>query len=172
MSDSRSALRWIYGAVALLVLTLDQGVKQLVVATLELAERIQLIPGFVALLHTRNTGGAFGLLRGIPEGLRWIVFLAVPAAILLLIVGYSLRTPPRPATPQVALALILGGALGNFLDRLRLGYVVDFVLLHWRDSGLEWPAFNVADSSILVGVGMLCLHLTREEWGERKRKRA
>jgi signal peptidase II len=172
MSDSRSALRWIYGALALLILILDQGVKQLVVATLDLSERVQLVPGFLALLHTRNTGGAFGILRGIPEGMRWIVFLAVPAVILVLVVWYSLRTPPRPATPQVALALILGGAVGNFLDRLRLGYVVDFVLLHWRDSGLEWPAFNVADSCILVGVFMLCLHLAREEWGERRKERS
>ena len=166
MATSARGLRSLYGMIALTSLVLDQATKLWVVTALQGGERLPVIPDLFFLTNIRNTGGAFGLFRTLPEGTRKIFFLLLPAVILAALVVVSLRSPARPVVFQVALALILGGALGNFVDRLRLEYVVDFLLFHWRDTWLRWPAFNLADSCISVGVGLLLLCQLRPEGKE------
>ena len=136
---------------------LDQVTK--LVALDRLAERapVHVIDGFLALTLVRNPGLAFGLLAGIPAGWRWVVALLSVGALVIL-VRVALRVLPRGGWPDHgAIGLIFGGALGNLIDRARFGAVVDFVDVYYR--GWHWPAFNVADSAITVGVALLALRL-------------
>lgn len=157
------SLRLGFLGVAVTGLVLDQLTKWWVLVELAPGGPIRVIPGFFTLSFHRNPGGAFGLFRNLDDGARNIIFLLVPLIIVGVIVVWSLRMATRPLWPQIALALILGGALGNMLDRLRFGYVVDFLYFHWRDTGYSWPAFNVADSLICTGVAMLILHIFTED---------
>jgi len=140
------------GAVALL----DQATKYLVRTSLDLHERIALIDGYLALLHGRNPGMGFGVLSDAPIPHQWAVLSFVAMAASVAIVFFLRGLPARPRAPRVAMGLILGGAAGNLVDRVRLGYVTDFVHLSWR--GYSWPDFNVADSAITVGAVLLVVH--------------
>jgi signal peptidase II len=134
-------------AVAVLVILADQVTKAAVKRSLGGGETISLLGGGVVLEYARNTGAAFSLFRagGLPLA---IVAIVVSAGILI----YYRRTSTAPLLVRIALGLILGGAIGNLTDRIRLGYVVDFIDLRW------WPVFNVADSCIVVGVALLVVH--------------
>jgi signal peptidase II len=140
-------------ATAAFVFVADQATKALVVASLDYGERVDVIGDFVQLWHLRNTGAAFSLLPG-------ATWLFVPVTILALgMVGYFHRQfRDRGPWIHVLLGVILGGALGNLTDRVRLGYVVDFVSVGIGD--LRWPAFNVADPSVVIGIGLLVVYLT------------
>jgi signal peptidase II len=151
---------WPWG-LAIAVVALDQATKVAVVAAIPPHRAVELIPGLLNLVHAHNYGAAFGLLN---SGAGWQVGLL--AAVAVAVIGglsvwlYRLgRT--EPAT-RLALALILGGALGNLIDRVRLGYVVDFIDVHWKQA-YHYPAFNVADSGITVGAVLLVILLIREE---------
>ncbi|NVM56916.1 MAG: signal peptidase II [Desulfobacterales bacterium] len=137
-----------------ITVVVDQVTKEIVMHMFSVHESLEVIPGFFALTHIRNTGGAFGLLAGEATPSRTIFFLAVSCLALGII--FCIYTRMGPGKPWVAgpLAMIFGGALGNLIDRLRFGEVVDFVDLHIGSA--HWPAFNVADSAISVGVGILC----------------
>jgi signal peptidase II len=139
------------------VVVLDQLTKMVVLRHLAPGTHIDIIEGFVTLTLVMNPGLAFGLLGGVPQGWRWIVGLLSVAALIVL-ARVALRVLPT-GTPldHVAIGLIFGGAIGNLIDRLRFGAVVDFVDLHAR--GYHWPAFNVADSAISVGVVILAFRL-------------
>jgi signal peptidase II len=137
------------GAVVLAVMVLDQATKALVRSSIAPGDRRELLPGAVSFVHVRNRGVAFGFLGG--GGLP--VLLVTFAALALLIV-YFARHPDRRLL-WLPTGLLLGGALGNLLDRLRQGYVTDFV--HFP----HWPSFNVADMSITFGVIALVLVLDR-----------
>jgi len=114
--------------------------------------------------YAENSGAAFGMFRTMPEGFRNGFFLLVSLAAIFFILWYYRKLRPEQRWLQVALAFVLTGAVGNFIDRLARGYVVDFIQWHWWNRpDLYWPTFNVADSLIVVGVGMLLLHP-----GERK----
>jgi signal peptidase II len=143
----------ILAATAALVFIADQATKAWIVATLDYGDRVQVIGDFVWLWHLRNTGAAFSLLPG-------AVWLFVPVTILALgMVAYFHRQfRERGPWIHVLLGVILGGALGNLVDRVRLGYVVDFVSVGIGD--LRWPAFNVADPSVVIGIGILVIYLT------------
>lgn len=154
--------RLAYLAVALGVLLLDQVTKLWVIMEFHPLQTRGVIPGLFTLVYNRNTGGAFGLFRNLSDGPRSLIFISVPCAIIVVILVWAFRSPTRPAVPQVGLAFILGGAMGNMLDRIRFGYVVDFLLFHLGRTGWQWPAFNVADSFITLGVGVLLLHLFLE----------
>ncbi len=137
--------------MTLVLVGLDQLTKALAVAYIGPRGRVQVIPGFFDLVLWKNTGAAFGSLAGLP-GARWllvavtIVALAVAAWLALGKFGGSRGT-------LLAIGLICGGAVGNLIDRLRLGVVIDFVLLYY--DRWYWPAFNLADAAITVGgVGM------------------
>lgn len=145
--------------VAALVAALDQWSKLAVVQAYGLFEGKEVIPGFFNLIHVRNTGVAFSMFSGMDP--RWSVPLLAGATLLAVagVVFYLGLLPARPAT-QAALGLVLGGAVGNLVDRVRLGYVIDFLDLY-RGS-FHWPAFNVADIAISAGVVLLAIETFRE----------
>ncbi len=125
-----------------------------------------LSPDYLRIRYAENTGAAFGLFRGLPPAARGLLFHLVSLGAVVLITLYYLRlssTAPEERFARIGLALVLGGALGNYLDRLARGFVVDFVEAHWHERA-TWPSFNVADSCIVVGVGLLLLDgLVRRE---------
>jgi signal peptidase II len=109
--------------------------------------------------YVENPFAAFGLFGTVPDRLRYPLFIAVTVAAVVFVLGAYRKLEERQRWDQVALALILAGALGNFCDRLAHGYVIDFIEWHWWNRpDLRWPTFNVADSSLVVGVAMLLLH--------------
>ena len=148
-------LRWL--ALSAGVLLFDQMTKELVRARLPLHDSQEIVPGLFNLTHVTNRGALFGLLHDLPDPWRAMLFTIVPFAAILLILCFQGRTAATDRLAHGGLALILGGAAGNFLDRLRLGYVVDFLDVFIGPH--HWPAFNVADASICVGVGLLILDL-------------
>ena len=143
----------ILAVTAVLIYIADQVTKALVVASLDVGERVRVIGDFVWLWHLRNTGAAFSLLPG-------AIWLFVPITIVALgMVAYFHRQfRDRGPWIHVILGAVLGGTLGNLTDRLRFGYVVDFVSVGIGD--LRWPAFNVADPSVVLGIGLLVIYLT------------
>jgi phosphatidylglycerol:prolipoprotein diacylglycerol transferase len=141
------------------IVLLDQGTKALVVRSLPLHGYVPLVDGLLSLSHVRNRGAAFGILSDWDLPYQTLLLSALSLGALLAIAYYFVRLPAAARLPRVALALVLGGAVGNLLDRLRLGYVVDFVHVYWRDH--QWPDFNVADSAITVGVTLLVLDILR-----------
>jgi signal peptidase II len=142
-------------AIGAAVVVLDQIVKLLALERLTLGVPVTVVPGLIALTLVMNTGLAFGLLAGVPVGWRWIVgLLSVLALVILLRIALRIL-PSGGWREQTAMGLIFGGAIGNLIDRVRFGAVVDFVDVHFR--GWHWPAFNVADSAITMGVAVLVL---------------
>jgi signal peptidase II len=146
------------------VVVLDQVTKALVSRSMDLHEYVPVIDGILSLSHVRNQGAAFGVLSnaGLPH--QPVLLSAVSLVALAAIAVYFVRLPASARMPRIALALVLGGAIGNLVDRVRLGYVVDFVHVFWRDH--VWPDFNVADSAITVGVALLVLDVLRSRRGE------
>ena len=148
-------LRLGYGLCATVVLILDQWSKWFAETALLYGEPVVVAPWLNWLL-IYNQGAAFSFLAGAGGWQRWLfLLLAVVVSSFLTVALWRLRAADRLL--GLAYSCIVGGALGNLLDRARLGYVVDFVQLHYR--GYYWPAFNVADSAITVGVGLWCWHL-------------
>jgi signal peptidase II len=141
---------------ALLLGAVDQATKVWTVRTLTLYEPRELLHGFFGLVHVRNTGVAFSLLSNLDS--RWVHPFLILATMLAVgaLLAYIAYLPCRGAAP-VGLGLILGGAIGNLIDRARLGYVVDFLDLYWR--GHHWPTFNVADVGVSVGVVLLLIDM-------------
>ena len=138
------------------ILLVDQVTKGLVTQRFSLHENLEVIPGFFYLTHIRNTGGAFGLLAGEASRLRTGLFFAISCLALGFIFYLYTRIPSGKPWLNAGLAMTFGGALGNLIDRLRFGEVVDFLDFHIGT--LHWPAFNVADSAISVGVGIFCFY--------------
>jgi signal peptidase II len=141
--------------IAALVVVLDQITKLRIASTMLRGESRQIVGDFVRLTYVHNDGAAFGL----SLGGRWS-FIAVTVVVIAFIIFFYVRSE-KTLTARWALALILGGAVGNLADRLRLGEVVDF--LHLSVAGWSWPIFNVADIAVSVGVGLLAIHLFRKE---------
>jgi signal peptidase II len=148
-----------YVLVMAAIVLLDQGTKALVVRSLALHEYVPVIDGLLSLSHVRNRGAAFGLLSDWDIPYQSALLSTLSGLAFLAIALYFLRLPATARLPRLALALVLGGAVGNLIDRVRLGYVVDFVHAYWRRH--QWPDFNVADSAITVGVTLLVLDILR-----------
>ena len=146
-----------YMGVSAAVILLDQITKLAVNRFLDLHESRTLIPGLLSLTYVRNRGAAFGILSDASLPHQPLLFSLVSFAALAGIVGYALWLPPHERLSQAALGLVIGGAVGNLLDRARHGYVVDFVDVFWKTH--HWPAFNVADSAITTGVGLVVLDM-------------
>ncbi len=143
------------------VILLDRLTKILIVNTVTLHASHPVIPGFFDIVHVRNEGIAFGLFAGSPSAVRTLLLVLV-STVALGAVTYLLWTSgPSASRQRASLSLILGGALGNLFDRLHTGSVVDF--LDFFIGAWHWPAFNVADSAIVVGGGWLLLHLSGGE---------
>lgn len=121
----------------------------------QVTEVIPIIPGFFNLRHDRNTGAAFGVLAG-----HRILLIFITLAALAFIFAYYLRFR-ESRWMQISLGFLLGGAIGNFIDRIRLGEVVDFLQFGIANKGLFWPTFNIADVSVCIGAGMLIVYLFR-----------
>jgi len=148
---------WIYLAVALAVVLLDQFTKALVARNIE--RPLTVIPGFFDLSRVHNRGAVFGLFSGTGgNGVFWILTLAATAALVIIVYLFG-RTPGSEKTTKFSLALIIGGALGNLVDRVARGHVIDFLDFHIGDA--HWPSFNVADSAITIGVVLVLFTLLR-----------
>jgi len=143
-------------ASAVLLGAVDQASKVYAVRTLPLFEPREIVSGFFGLVHVRNTGVAFSLLSHLDP--RWVHPFLILATVLAMgaVLAYIAYLPCKGAAP-VGLGLILGGAIGNLIDRARLGYVVDFLDLYWRNH--HWPTFNVADIGITIGVALLVIDM-------------
>ena len=162
--------RTAYFLVSLGVLLLDQWSKGLITRSFEVHQSASVITNLFDLTYVRNSGAAFGLFASVDSSIKAIVLNSVAVLVFLVVSAYALRSSHRSVRLQLGFALILGGAVGNLLDRVRFGYVVDF--LDFSISGHHWPAFNVADSAICLGVGLLFLDMLRAEEEERQEPRA
>ncbi len=146
----------------LLTIPLDQGSKIWIDSSLTYADRIPVIEGFFYITHVRNPGAAFGLFSDGPLLLRMILFIGVSLVAIGIVISFYRRLAPGEKLSSLALGLILGGAVGNLIDRVMRGEVVDFLHFRlWR--GYSWPDFNFADTFIVVGVALLILELLATE---------
>jgi len=144
-----------------MTLVLDRWTKALVQNRFDLNESVPVIDGLFNITYVRNTGVAFGIFSSISSPAKSFLLSIFTAFAAVVVVIYSLRSPARNRLLQIALALILGGALGNLYDRLAYGYVVDFLEFYVRS--YHWPSFNIADSAISVGVLLLAIEIIRNE---------
>ena len=143
--------------IAGLIIVADQITKAVIAKNLALYSSVAVIPGFFSLTHILNPGGAFGFLASQSLGVRNAVFLLMSSLAAGLIFYFYKNTPKTHPLLATGFALIFGGALGNLIDRIRLGKVIDF--FDFYIGNYHWPAFNVADSAITVGVTIFLFHL-------------
>lgn len=143
-------------SVSLLIIAFDQWTKHLIHTKFSWGESLPLIDSFFNLTYVRNSGAAFGLLHKAPPAFRDPFFLIVPLIALVVIFYLFTRLTREQQWTTTALSLIVGGAIGNLIDRIRFGYVIDFLDFHWKEI-YHYPAFNVADSCIVIGVGMMLI---------------
>ena len=143
--------------IATAVVALDQAAKAIVRATLDLHESVDVIPNFFSLTRVHNYGAAFGLMSAVEFPFKTVLLALVAAAALAALAWYGAGLPAEQRLARGGLALVVGGAAGNLIDRVQAGYVVDFVDLYWR--GWHFWAFNVADASITVGVSLMILDM-------------
>ena len=136
-------------AITVTVVLLDQATKAWIISTMRIHESFAVIGGFFNIVHVRNPGAAFGFLASAPPLFRYLFFIAVTVAAIVLILHYLHASRIEEPSLISALALILAGAVGNLVDRIRFGEVVDFLDIFIGSH--HWPAFNVADSAITVG---------------------
>ena len=152
--------------IAVAVVIVDQLSKLWIMATFSLHEQQDIIPGFFNLVYVTNTGAAFGFLAGSKTMLRQAFFVAVAVVALIIIVFAYGQLKRQGKIFVYALGFIAGGAVGNLIDRLRFGSVVDF--LDFYLGSHHWPAFNAADSAITIGVGLFLLGTLLQHLNERK----
>jgi signal peptidase II len=152
--------------IALAIVLTDQATKAIVVWTMRLGQSIPIVPGYFDLTFVLNPGAAFSLLATLPERIRNPFFILISVAAAVLIIVYHTRHLRGHRLATVSLGLILGGAVGNLIDRIRYGVVVDFLDAHVHQ--YHWPVFNVADSAISVGVTLLLIEMFLEWRRERR----
>ena len=152
MATKPNALPWLL--LSLLVVALDQLTKHVALAELQPYHPHAVIPGFLNWTLAFNPGAAFSFLAGEDGWQRWL-FTALATGVSAVLAVWLARTPRRDWRNALPLALIIGGAIGNLIDRIRFGHVTDFVQVYWGD--WSFPAFNVADSAISVGAVLLVL---------------
>ncbi|MBP1752098.1 MAG: lspA [Geobacteraceae bacterium] len=145
--------------VTAVVLILDQATKLYIDRTMEMYSSIVVVKDFFAITNIRNKGAAFSFLANSPYRLPILTLVSVIAIIAIIVFFRKLR--PDQKLTAFSLALIFAGAVGNLIDRVRLGEVIDFLVVHWHEH--YWPAFNVADSAICVGVFLLAIDMYVEE---------
>jgi signal peptidase II len=149
----------ILGLITPIVLILDQATKLYVDRVMKLYQSIIVIQNFFDITYLRNKGAAFSFLSGFSYRLPFFILVSLVAVAVIIYIFRKLK--PEQNLAAVALSLILGGAVGNLIDRVRLGEVIDFIYVHWYEH--YWPAFNVADSAICVGVFLVALEMFMEE---------
>ncbi|MET0125718.1 MAG: signal peptidase II [Pseudomonas caspiana] len=151
-------LAWLW--LSLLVLVVDQATKYYFENRLELYEQIVIIPDYFSWMLAYNTGAAFSFLADSSGWQRWL-FALIAVVVSVVLVVWLKRLGRDDTWLAIALALVLGGALGNLYDRVAIGHVIDFIFVHWKEHG--FPAFNVADSAITVGAIMLALDMFKSK---------
>ncbi len=155
MSERFGKLSWLW--LSLVVIVLDQASKFYFESSLTLYQRIQVIPDLLSWTLAYNRGAAFSFLADHSGWQRWF-FAAIAVGVSIVLVVWLKRLKANETWVAIALALVLGGAVGNLYDRVALGHVVDFILVHWQDRWF-FPAFNIADTAITIGAVMLALDM-------------
>ena len=154
----------LFGVAAVISLVLDQWTKVLARTHLQPLGPWQskvIVDNYFDLRYSENTGVAFGMFQRLPGGRIWLTVVALAA---LLLVGYYLvRSHPRQSRLHLALGLVGGGAVGNLIDRIAFGRVTDFIV--WKVGTHEWPAFNIADAALVVGVALMALDMLLDKHG-------
>jgi len=162
--ESTKTRNLLFGVSAVISLVLDQWTKVLARTHLKPLGPWKgkvIVPDYFDLCYSENTGVAFGMFQKLPGGRIWLTLVALAA---LLLVGYYLvRSHPRQSRLHLALGLVGGGAVGNLLDRIAFGSVTDFIV--WKVGTHEWPAFNVADAALVVGVVLMALDMLLDKHG-------
>jgi len=148
---NNSGLRWLW--LTLLCLIVDQITKQWVVGSFNLYDTVNVLP-FFSLTYVHNLGAAFSFLADQGGWQRWF-FTAIAAIASIIFIVWLAKTPKSQTLLSIAFALMLSGAMGNLIDRVLFGYVIDFLHFHW--AGYNFPAFNVADSMIFIGAALMIL---------------
>ena len=161
-AESRGSRRFVPSRRLLIVLgvltvVLDQGTKAAVRTLLPLYDSVAVIPGFLDFTYVQNTGAAFGLLNSADVPFKPAIMTVVALTALIAISTYAMKTSSQDPVGQIGLALVMGGAVGNLIDRVTTGYVVDFVDAYWGD--WHFWAFNVADAAITVGACLVILDM-------------
>lgn len=149
----------VLATIAGFLVALDQLTKIYIHANFSLGESHPVIPGIFHITYVRNIGAAFGIFRDMPEIFRKLFFLSMPPVAMVVILFMLRSVETRDRWQVFSLSLIFGGAIGNYIDRLRFGYVVDFLDFHYKEVW-SYPAFNIADSAIVSGVILLLLLMT------------
>ncbi|HBI1826430.1 TPA: signal peptidase II [Enterococcus faecalis] len=144
----------VYFLISALLVELDQWSKYLTVQNISLGETKEFIPGFLSLTHLRNTGAAWSLLEG-----KMIFFYVITVIVSVVIIYLLIKNYKKSIWYSVGLSFVLAGAIGNFIDRVRLGYVVDML----QTDFMNFPIFNVADSTLVVGVICIFIYLILDE---------
>jgi signal peptidase II len=160
---------WVLLIVAIWILSVDQWTKSTIMEKLPLHQSIKVVEGVFSLTHVRNTGGAFGIFGGARGGLGSVLFLVVSLVAIGCIFVMLVRLKDSDKHLSLSYSLILSGAVGNLIDRVRYGEVVDF--LDFYISSFHWPAFNIADSAICVGIGLMALELLLHDHKKKKSDR-
>lgn len=152
--------RWsLFSLIVVLGLVADQASKLYIHGSMSLYQSIPVLDGLFNITYLRNKGAAFSFLANASWRIPFFITVTLVAAVVILVVLRKLRADQRLA--QVALAMIFSGAIGNLIDRIRLGEVIDFLDVYWKS--YHWPAFNVADSLICVGVVLVAFDMLQEE---------
>ena len=155
--------------LSLLVVAMDQLAKIYIHTHFALGDTIPVINNYFNITYVRNMGAAFGIFSDSAETFRHLFFLAIPVIAVIVIVFFIYGLPENELAQIISLSLIAGGAVGNYVDRIEYGYVIDFLDVHIRNI-YSWPVFNIADSAIVVGVTVLSLLMIFEYFEERKSK--
>lgn len=152
--------RWtLFSLIVMLGLVADQLSKLYIHGSMRLYQSIPVLDGLFNITYLRNKGAAFSFLANASWRIPFFITVTLVAAVVILVALSKLREDQR--LTQAALAMVFSGAIGNLIDRVRLGEVIDFLDVYWRS--YHWPAFNVADSLICVGVALVALDMLREE---------
>ncbi|MFY9909473.1 MAG: signal peptidase II [Candidatus Sulfotelmatobacter sp.] len=154
---TKNAARTVYFLIALIVVLLDRWTKHIVARRIALYAHIQVIPGFFRITHTENTGAAFSLFADSHAPWKTGMLIAFSVVALVIVSILLWKNNHAHILTGVALSLIMGGAIGNLWDRVTTGRVVDFLLVYVKR--YQWPVFNLADSAIVVGAGLLVLEI-------------
>jgi len=149
----------LFSAIAIIGIIIDQITKIAIDRSMQLYDSVQIIENFFHITYVRNRGAAFSFLSDASWRLPFFITVSIIAVLVILIAFRKLRDDQKLA--HVSLAMIFSGAIGNLIDRVRLGEVIDFIDVHWYRH--HWPAFNVADSLICVGVFLLAIDMILEE---------
>jgi signal peptidase II len=162
IATKASATKLWYLCIAALVMALDQITKYWVSVRLREGDEIDIIRGFLKLSYTENPGIAFGMLNN--GNVKWLL-VTISVAAIMVVVYYMRRTPISNSLLLWSLALLAAGICGNLIDRFRLGRVIDFILVYYKD--YQWPVFNVADTAITIGAALMAIELFLSPQAER-----